>query len=377
MAAPWEGVVQTTIANYMREVSDNTIRFQQFLALLQSKGNILYNQGGTRFEWKVQFKQKQMQTYVDGQTPVFDRINRYQSPTLQYIAYQLPESVTKLETLANQAPEAIVSLMSGKAELLAKEMKQQFGSQPYVDGNASGNENKLQGIESMMSISGAATNGYVGINNDTYAGLSTALGALGGTWTESGGNNTWPRGSGSVDYDFWTPPVVLYDNTSFGSTAAWSNDCEEVLSFAIIHSHRNGGRQGMLDCFMLDRELYRQFMAFQRSRQRYEVSRGASTTGQAGVIMDTAGGTLTSMGFPGVLYHDGVEVTQEFDVTVNRGYGFNFDEMQMLCNDDMLFKTEGPVWNTLLQAYLFFCGYYGQLRINPRAQCSVRSTAGT
>lgn len=377
MAAPWEGVVQTTIANYMREVSDNTIRFQQFLALLQSKGNIIYNQGGTRFEWKVQFKQKQIATYVDGQTPTFDRINRYQSPTLNYIAYQLPESVTKLETLANQAPEAIVSLMSGKAELLAKEMKQQFGSQFYVDGNASGNENKLQGLESFGSISGAATNGYVGVNNDTYAGLSTALGALGGSWTTSGGSTTWPRGSGTTDYDYWTSPVVLYDNTSFGAGAAWSNDSEEVLSFAIVHSHRNGGRQGMLDAFFLDRELYRQFMAYQRSRQRYEVSRGASTTGQAGVLMDTAGGTLTSMGFPGVLYHDGVEVTQEFDVTVNRGYGLNFDEMQMLCNADMIFKTEGPVWQTQFQAYLFFCGYYGQMRFNPRAQCFIRSTAGT
>jgi hypothetical protein len=284
MAAPWEGVVQTTIANYMREVSDNTIRFQQFLAYLQSKGNILYNQGGTRFEWKAQFKQKQMTTYTDGQTPTFDRVNRYQSPTLNYIAYQLPESVTKLETLANQAPEAIVSLMSGKVELLTKEMKQQFGSQFYLDGNASGNENKLQGLESFMSISGAATNGYVGTNNDTYAGLSTALGALSGSWTLSGGSTTWPRGSGTVDYDYWTPPVVLYDNTAFGAGAAWSNDAEEVLSFAIVHTHRNGGRQGMMDCFFLDRELYRQFMAFQRTRQRYEVSRGAATTGQAGVL---------------------------------------------------------------------------------------------
>jgi len=49
----------------------------------------------------------------------------------------------------------------------------------------------------------------------------------------------------------------------------------------------------------------------------------------------------------------------------------------MLCNEDALFKTEGPVWSTAYQAFLFFCGYYGQLRINPRAQCGVRSTAGT
>ncbi len=256
-------------------------------------------------------------------------------------------------------------------------MKQQFGGQVYIDGNASGNENKLQGLESMMSISGAATNGYVGINNDTYAGLSTALGALGGSWSLSGGSNTWPRGSGSVQYDFWTPPVILYDNTSFGAGAAWTNDAEEVMSFAIVNTHRNGGRQGMMDAFFLDRELYRQFADFQKSRQRYEVSRGVATTGSGGIVMDLAGGTLTSLGFPGVLYTDGVEVTYEFDVPVNRGYGLNFDEMQMLCNSDALFRAQGPEFSMLLQAYLFFCGYYGQMRINPRAQCALRTTAGT
>lgn len=361
MAAPWEGVAQTTIGNYLRTVSDNTIREQQFLALLQSKGNVKYKMGGTRFEWKVQFKQKQMQTYTDGQVPTFDRLNRYQSATLDWRAYQLPESVTKIETLANQGPQAIVNLMTGKVELLTKEMKQQFGSQLYVDGNASGNQDKIHGIESAMSISGAATNGYVGINNDTYAGLSTALGDKGGTWTQTTSNTDWPRGSGDVQYDYWSPIVGLYDNTAFGSGATWATKCEEVLSFCIVHTHRNGGRAGMIDAFMLDRELYRQFLAFQRSRQRIEITRGQKDG-------------LTSMGFPGILYHDGVEVTQEFDVPNAVGYGLNFDEMELMCQDDALFKGEGPVWSTPHQAYLFFLGFYGNMRFNPRNQCKVRAT---
>jgi hypothetical protein len=289
----------------------------------------------------------------------------------------LTESVTKIETLANQAPQAIVSLMTGKVELMTKEMRQQFGSQFYVDGNAAGNTDKIHGLESFLSISGAATNGYVGTTNDSYAGLTTGLGDYGGSWSQKSGATTWPIGSGDVQYDFWAPIVALYDNTAFGAGATWATVCEEVLSFVIVHTHRNGGRQGMLDAFFLDRELYRQFMSFQRSRQRIEISRGVATTGQAGTLDSMAGGTLTSLGFPGVLYHDGVEVTQEFDVVVNRGYALNFDEMEMLCQDDMLFKGEGPVWSTPHQAYLFFLGFYGNVRINPRAQGSVRPTAGT
>lgn len=374
MAAPWEGVLQTTIPNFMRQVSDNTIRQQQFLAMLQSKGNITYNMGGTRFEWKVQFKQKMMQTYTDGQTPTFDRVNRWKSPTLDWRAYQLPESITKIETLANQGPEAIVNLMSGRLELLTKEMRQQFGSQVYVDGNAAGNLDKIHGLESFFSISGAAANGYVGVNNDTYAGLDTALGTYGGSWSQSGGNTTWPIGQGDVQYDYWTPPVILYDNPAFGAGADWDTDCEEVLSFAIVHTQRNGGKDGQLDCFMLDRELYRLFLSFQRDRQRVEISRGASTTGQGGLLDGMAGGTLTSMGFPGVMYHDGVEVTREFNTPVASGYGLNFDEIAMLCQGSMLFEGEGPVWSTPHQAYLFFVAFYGNMQINPRAQCKVRAT---
>lgn len=351
----WAGQVHATLSNYIKGEENNTLRNRKVLAMLKSKGRISFNWSGLDMVWRIRYAQGQMQGYADGETLTFPRRNRRQTATLPWRGYAMSESLNKLDKLKNRGREAIVNFYATLGEDMMKDMGEVFGPQVYVDGEAAGNGRKIHGIESYMGSSGV-TRPFVADPSDTYAGLSTALAAYGGSWT-----GTWPNGEGDAKFDFFSPILVNYTGPDVGgvgwksNTKTWEHTCIEALRFGILYAMRSKSNKGMLDTIILDRELYRQFLERLDERTRITVQSNASNS------------TLIKLGFSDVQNFDGVDITTEFGIPSGVGYGFNFDEMEMRSMQSQMFNVEGPDWDIATRSWRTAIDFLGNMTSSPRS----------
>lgn len=306
----------TTISKYLRDAVDAFTRNRKLLALMRSKGKITYGHGGKDTDWGIEYAQGEMAYYSGDRT--FQPVDRFKRAVLGWGGYDVTDAIQKREKYMNSGREALIKVYSDMAERMRRDLEQQFpGRLINADGNASGQELGISGINTFMSISGAASgDARVGLNNDTYAGLSTAPGNYGGSWDQSGGNDIWPLGSGDPEYDFWRPLVVLYDAPTgwSGATSNWKNNVEEALAFGIDHSNRNGTMDGQMDLILTWRDGFRQFKDVQRAKERIQVSTDSP---------------LYKLGFRDQFNFDGVDVGQEFDIPNNYAYGLPTSMMEL------------------------------------------------
>lgn len=359
----WARVAATTIPKYVRGEEVNVLRDHPLLALLQQRGRIEFNVSGTRVEKRVRMRQAPLVGYADGDTLTYNRRNRWQVAVLDHRGYYVSDSAGKVEKLANRGQEQIVSLMSGMTERLMEDIKENFAMQLYVDGYATGNEKGLVGLESAFGNGGAAPNGFVGLPSDTYAGLSTELGNKGGSWATSGGSTTWPLGKGSAEYDYFSPLIVDYTDTAWAAaTKTWPNTCGEALRFGLHYAMKNVSRQGKTDLVLLDRELHRQFLDANDTKQVINVNRGQPAA-------------LTALGFTDAINYDGVDLMKGFGLPLSNGaplgYGLNVDQMQLWSMQGRLFvPTVDDDQET--KATNVDIDFLGNLWFNPRHQFSLR-----
>jgi len=350
MASSWSREANTTISNYFKTVEDATLRRRIVLAMLMDKGKILYNQHGTDLVWRVKYRQAPTVGLSDGMGfGSISQQDRWKTATLDWRAFGTSDAIGKMEQLKNDGPQAIVRVVKQMAQSLAYDMETSFAEQLYVDGNASGNESTLHGFNSFTSVSGGATAGFVGINNDTYAGLSTTLGNYGGSWSA----DSWPlAGTGDTTYDFWTPVVIDYSDTAWtASTKTWPNTCLEAMRAGIMAVQKNGA---MLDLITLDLQMFRQFKDKVQAEEQINVTRGAG---------DSAPYRL---GFKDVIFFDGTEVGWEYGVPVDsngngQGFGWSFDIVELLCMQDRMFVTAQDT-KVDEQTYRVTVDFFGNLK---------------
>lgn len=364
----WSRVVNTTIHDFIREEEVNILRNRKLLALLQSKGRISMKHSGDFMDWKIRYKRAPMQGYADSDTLTFSRRDRWKTAQLDWRGYAATDSMTKMEREKNKDTEAIIKVYSQIGQSLMDDMQDQFGDEMYVDGNASGNSKKIHGLESWFSTSAAGTKYPIGRPSDTYAGLVCTLGNYGGTWTTTGTTTTdtdWPTGTGDAHYDFWSPLIVDYTSgistsSSAGtvgwaaSTKTWPNTCREAIRFGVIKGRKNKSRKGMLDLVLLNDELFRLFEDKIEAGERVIVHRG-----------DKKGG-MYSLGFEDVINYEGVDITYEYGLGTNVGYGISTDYLELKSLQDSLFVPEGPDFDIASQSYRFSIDFMGNLEANPR-----------
>jgi hypothetical protein len=258
--------------------------------------------------------------------------------------------------LMNKSKEAIINIYSDVGESLMSDINDSFGEELYVDGNATGNSKRIHGLESFFGTSGAAAQGYVGTPSDTYCGLRTDLGQYGGSWAQSGGNPTWPSGSGDAHYDFWSPLIVDYTDASWAAgTDNWANNAIEALRFGIIKSKKNATKTGVLDYITLEDDMYRDLMSVYDSKVSVNVNRNQDVG-------------LVALGFGDVVNFEGCEVTYEYGMPDAIGYGLNVDHIMLMSLQDQLFKVEGPDYDSATKSWRTSVDFFGNMWVNPRYQ---------
>ncbi|HUR54275.1 MAG TPA: phage major capsid protein [Gemmataceae bacterium] len=355
--AEWSRIVNTTIAKYMREEEVNILRNRKLLALLKSRGRIKMNLSGDKYVKRVRYKRAPMVGYADGDTLTFSRRDRWKTTELDWRGYSVTDAMSVKERLMNKSTEAIIDIYAQLAESLKDDIDDQFGDELYVDGNATGNNKKIHGIESFFGNGGAAAAGYIASPSDTYANLSTVLGNYGGSWSSNGSSQIeWPTGTGDAHYDFWSPLIVDYTDTLWAASSdTWANNCTEAMRYGIIHSKKNKTKKGELDYISLTGEMYRAYLNTLDPKQQININQNQGTG-------------LLSLGFQDVTRFDGVEVTWEYGQPQGVGYGVNVDYIELNSLQGQLFETVGPDFDIATQTWRTMIRFFGNAWFNPRYQ---------
>ncbi len=335
----------TTLAKHIREVEESMLRNYQMGALLEAAGRVNYNNSGEGFDWPVQFRLHKVEGNTGETQRNFARRNLWKTASLEYRGYQATDSMYYREFRSNRGPEGVVKVFENFVDRLETSITQVLGTEYYIDGSASGNEQSWHGLESMFAVNGtvnistgaqrtANAADKVGYASDTYAGLSTQLGNAGGE-NESGA--VWPDGIADSEYDFWSPLIVNYTSTAFGGSAdTFAAQGDEAMRYAIINAQRNTSKNGQITNIFLARDLYTDLLNLIDDKERIQISSEHS---------------LRALGFKNVLNFDGVEVSWESGVPTGVGYGINYDNMELKSMDDNLLRSEGPDYDIHSQSF--------------------------
>jgi hypothetical protein len=344
----WARVVNTTTKDFIRTEENNILRNRKLTAMLKEKGRFSMNHGGEKQNWKVRYKRAAMQGYADSETLVFPRQNRWKSAESDWRGYSMTDSMSKMERLKNKSVAQIIDVYSQIAQNLKDDFEENFATEFYIDGGTTANAKRINGIETFLAA--GSVGAFVAAPNDTYAGLSTVLGNYGGGWT-----GTWPGGQGDDHYDFWSPLLLDYQNASLsGATKTWENTCLEILRYGILHGQRNRSKKGALDTVMLDRDLYRLFLNRLDEKERIMTQRSAANS------------LLIKLGFGDVTNFDGVDITWEYGVPIDTGYGLNVDMMEVRSMQKTLIVVDGPEYDISTKSWRFSLDFFGNVVWNPR-----------
>jgi len=359
--AEWTGIINATAPKYLKGAADQTIRKRLVLRLLRENGRIQMNESSYQCTWDLEYSQPDVRQYGDAGDQTFSAHDALRQLTLDWRGYTVTDRMTKKQELMNKGIYAIVNLYDTKIQRMTKALTDTFGGEIYVDGNASGNENRLHGLESFLDDDNATVAGdKVARPSDTYAGRSTQLGAISGSWTSALGTGNfpnatiatdWPSGTGDVEYDFMSPKLINWSSTAWktGGTT-FEENCERAMRQTVIWLTTTGGKEGRPTCFLLSSDLFGDFQNFQAARNRVVVPHKEAQ----------------DLGFADALNFDGVMVKYEYNCPPNTGYALNVNEMQLSSLDSVLFRPDGPEWDIESKSYLFELGFFGNMRFNPK-----------
>jgi hypothetical protein len=375
----WARTIGTTLVNHLKEEELTTFRKFKVFAALEANGKVAMNQGGRGFDWQVRFKNQPV-TSNNGESPrIFARHNLWQRANLPYRGYSVTDMVSKREMLENRGAQALIDVAGKMASRLQESMEQHLSSEVYVDGNATGNENRWHGLESLFAYDGTinvSTGAKRGTGtspgsssapdpfaypSDVYAGLNTDLGYLAGSLkpiSPTPSKNSWPLVPADPEYDYYSPIICNYTSTYFaGSTgtslaASWQGNCVEAIREAVNHAKRNDTKENQIDMILVDRALYIQFLNRLDARERAIVSKSNG---------------LRSYGFGDVVELDGIEVSTEYAVPPGVGYGLSIGNMEMKCMEGQLMTAEGPFYNEELQSHRYAVSVLANIKMkSPR-----------
>jgi hypothetical protein len=354
----WARSIATTIVNHLKEEEVASLRKFKVFAALEGSGNIRTNMSGRGFDWEIQYR-NHTPSGNNGETPrSFARQNLWKNAELEYRGAQVTDAIYKKEMLENRSASALVNVAGKMASRLLTSMEQYLAKEWVVDGYAAGNELRFHGLESFLGFNGTvnvATGATRTANvadpfaapSDTYAGLSTVLGAYGGS-QKSG---VWPNGEADPEYDFYSPVICNYTSNYFGGTT-WSANCTKALREALHQTRRNDTKQDQVDMCLMDRRMYIDMLNKLDEKERVVVSR---TNG------------LRSYGFTDVFEFDGVECSSENSIPAGVAYGLAIGNMELLCMEGQLYNSEGPFYDEITQQYRYVVSTLGNLKFkSPR-----------
>lgn len=369
-ADEWIGLVSATRAKYMKGASDMTLRKRLLLAMLKKRGRISYNCSGTELVWQLEFSQPPISQNGDGAVIDFSNHRAYRQVSVDWRGYVGTDTLTQKQNLMNRGEEQLVNLFQSKSNNLRKSIGDTFAGEIYKDGEATGRENSVHGLETFMGSGTCAATDRIAQPSDTYGlgQLSTQLGTYGGSWTSAlttKPNSTiatdWPDGSGTAEYDFNSPKLVNWSASNWGTGATtWEANAWRVVSQTITWLTTTGGEDGMPTLGAMSPDLFQGYKNAQEVKTRITVSHKESQ----------------DLGFGQTLNQDGVALYPDFDCPVGTGYFINVSQMMIHSLAPELFWMEGPDKDPRSNwSYLWGIGFWGNAEFKPKHFAKIAAYA--
>lgn len=313
---------------YVREQIEPIFRKSYIMNQMRDRKRISFNNEGLRVEWRPRKRRRDISWGPGNPTTVdFPQENLWGVATLDWKTAYMGQSISEIERLALRGGE---STFFKKQEAVAKscidDFLVRFGPMLYRDGVGT---DKIEGFDSWSGTNSTVTNEPVGDPSDTWAGLSTALGAEGDWDAPSGGG--WPRGGDSpencdYEYCYFSPLVVDYNHAdlvhdSDNETAGW-DDCW-IYACRYLTTYMSILQSKFPDVVILEADLLRRAKNSLKKDQQFQLTNKAKD-------LD-----------PGIqeLTFDGITFATEFGVPPGRGYALNWQGTEMMCLGDQLVKT--------------------------------------
>lgn len=357
-------LIEVQAADYAKGRVDNTIRKRLLPRLLDSKKRITYNNRNHQYVWVEQFDQPDIQTTGAGGQFSFGASDLYRQCGLGVRGYSGQDSLYYKDHAMNGASGGMIQYYGDKIPRLLDALEDHFAEELYLDGNDTARPDAIHGFNSLLGYTAPAAGDLVAQPNDSYAGHSTALGTIAGTWSSDLATadqpNTslgtdWPDGSGDVAYDWHSPLIVNGSSTRWGTTTNFYDNAGIILRRATTWGRKNGGKAGRPTCYMMGANRWNDYTTYQEQYFR-------------NIIPHTEG---TDLGFPETLNQEGVMVSEEFNTPPNEVFILNINRMELKSVDGVLWRTVGPHYDMKSDAFLFRVGFFGNLIMSAKYQGKI------
>lgn len=308
----------TTLNKYVRRQIELVYPRSPMLATLRAYKRISFNNSGKEIHWFPRFRRRELESGLGEQISVtFVATNTRLEARLPWRHYHMTERISRYERLVNKGPEALAKIVERVTDELLRDFEASFRRKLFVDGDATGSVD-IHGLETIGSdrTKGSAVSGSPAFGaNGSYAGVSMALGALGGSW-----NGNWPMGNGDAEYCAWTPMRIDTDSAVFGTGASWSTNWQEELRFAKTYLQMVYDLEPKV--VVMDPELLRQAADSLKSTYRLEV---------------TAKSPIVDIGIR-TLSFEGLELIADSACPSGVAYMFNPDYLELMCLTGQLWE---------------------------------------
>ena len=374
LLADSENLLNTTFQTWKKGYDDQTTAIHVILAMLKDKAKINEDGSGLFIQKTQKNKQHQLEGQGDLEQLVFNRVSLFERAQLDWRALKMTAMISEKESRQNKGKAALVRYATSLMEEMKDDADDQVGAVFYADGNAATNLLKPHGCLSWFGYTQGSqntTDAFATVPSDTYAGLSTVLGAYGGSGTNSG--DVFKANSTSPEWNAFTPVIVnsIYDPGSDPRT--WATHPEELIGRAGLHAGKSSKEKDSIDVFCVSRAKMLELRGSQRDRQRFMVS-------------DKQTSRVVRLGFKGVINVDGYDVVVDDDVpaTDNAGreisaVGWNFDKLSLELMSGSDASSKG-FWNNSRSFYdkdqevmKFKLGMWGNLLAQIRYQALITS----
>ena len=351
--ADWSRVGATILRRYVRNAEPTLVRKIKLLLMLESAGLIETGVSGDGIDWAVEYQRAPV-TANAGATPLtYDPVDRYMRANLDIRGYVVTDAMGKREFVKGKGPEALIKYFPQMSVKLMDDMKRQFGGvELYVDGDASGNSERIHGTQSFLRFDTTYTLNkdtgvaraynaadYVFLPDGSYAGIDMDLGAYGGVWGAGWPEQAPDPGNNGVDtFDFFSPIGVNYKSTSFGGAAqTWKAQCREAMLFMATALDKDGTEDGRADLGLLDRRMFREAVETVIPKERLNINQNNK---------------LKQLGWSGDSFEiDGITYSPEFGMPAGKGQVLNTKKLAIHSYQSKLFMPEGPDYHKQTREY--------------------------
>jgi hypothetical protein len=372
-------VIRGASPTYMKGVSDLCQRGHALWATLKEHGVIEYNAEDHARVWQVQVREPDVRVSQDTTQKVFENHDAYETVQVDIRGYEASDVLTRLQYKKTRGQRnQLINHYNMKMSNIAKAIMRRMNEWLYRDGNVAPYTDGFLGFESCLADDGGTLVGEkIAVPSDSYAGLSTAPGALGGAWSEdldsgerpnAGLANDWPFGQGSSEYDAWSPTLWNWGSSRWTTAGDWEANAEEVLREAVaVVKSRNGYANvtGAPMFHIMSPDMYVGAKNFYSTRMQIYVPY-----------------TIGDVGFPQeTLNLDGTVLMCDYGCPAGTGYGicpghleaFFLGTDQTHPDGDMIIDVDGPTWSTEYQAYLYYAAVDGNLRMQPKFMAKYKN----